>query len=128
MVELPVTMTQDYSLFHVLNDYSTCLWREQISLIRAKDGLMNFIVHPDYIISQKARSVYSELLLHLCELRSQGKTWIPLPREVAAWWRTRSKMNLVNEGGSYRIEGEGSQRARIAYAVLSGDRISYEID
>jgi hypothetical protein len=128
MVELPVTMTQDYSLFHVLDEYSTRLWREQVSLISAKDGLMNFIIHPDYIIPQKAQSVYSELLLLLSELRSQGKTWIPLPREVAAWWRTRSKMNLVNEGGSYRIEGEGSERARMAYAVVSGDGISYEID
>jgi hypothetical protein len=120
-------MTQDYSLFHVLDDYSTGLWQEQIALIRAHHGLMNCIVHPDYIISQKARRVYSELLRHLCELRSQGETWIPLPREVAAWWRTRSKLSLVNEGGSYRIEGEGSQRARIAYALLSGDRICYEI-
>jgi hypothetical protein len=127
MVELPVTMTQDYSLFHVLADYSTGLWQEQIALIRANHGLMNCIIHPDYVISQKAWRVYSELLLHLCELRSQGETWMPLPREVAAWWRTRSKLSLVNEGGSYRIEGEGSQRARIAYALLSGDRICYEI-
>jgi hypothetical protein len=40
----------------------------------------------------------------------------------------RSEMSLVNEGGSWRIEGNGSERARIAYAVLVDDRIVYEIE
>lgn len=125
LVELPVTATQDYSLFHVLGEYSTRLWQEQIAIIRARHGLMSFIIHPDYIISEKPRRVYAELLRHLAELRSQGETWIALPREVAAWWRMRSEMNLVKENGAWRIEGKGSARARIAYAVRSGDAISY---
>ena len=29
ILELPVTTTQDYSLFHILNDYSMRLWKEQ---------------------------------------------------------------------------------------------------
>jgi hypothetical protein len=128
IVEVPVTATQDYSLFHILGDYSTRLWQKQIDLIREKHGLISFIIHPDYIIPKRARNVYSELLSHISKLRSQKETWIALPREVAAWWRLRSKMNLVNEGGPWRIEGNGSERARIAYAVLSGDRICYELD
>jgi hypothetical protein len=128
MIELPVTTTQDYSLFHVLGDYSVRLWQKQIALIRAKHGLMNFIIHPDYIIPERARRVYSELLLCLSALHSNGETWIALPKEVAAWWRMRSDMSLINEGGSWRIEGNGSERAKIAYAVLVDDRIVYELD
>jgi hypothetical protein len=128
IIELPVTATQDYSLFHILGDYSIRLWQKQIALIRAKHGLMSFIIHPDYIIPERARRVYSELLLHLSELRSQEETWIALPKEVAAWWRMRSEMSLVKEGGSWRIEGKGSERARIAYAVLVDDRVVYEIN
>ena len=128
MLELPVTATQDYSLFHVLGDYSIRLWKQQIALIRAKHGLMSFIVHPDYIIAEAARRVYSELLVYLSELRSQGETWIALPGEVAAWWRLRSEMNLVDKGGSWRIEGKGSERARIAYAVLADDKVVYEFN
>ena len=128
IVELPVTTTQDYSLFHVLGDYSTRLWREQISMIRAKHGLISFIIHPDYIIPEKAHSVYGELLFYLSELRSKGETWIALPKEVAAWWRMRSEMEIIQEGGSWRIEGEGSERAGLAFAVLENDRIVYEID
>jgi hypothetical protein len=128
ILELPVTATQDYSLFHVLGDYSLRLWKQQIALIRAKHGLMSFIIHPDYIIAKAAQRSYCELLSYLCELRSQGKTWIALPGEVAAWWRLRSKMDLVYEGGSWRIKGQGSERARLAYAVLVDDKIVYEFN
>jgi hypothetical protein len=127
VVELPVTTIQDYSLFRILGDYSTRLWREQISKIRAKHGLMSFIIHPDYIICEKAQKVYSELLLHLTELRSKGETWIALPMEVAAWWRMRSQMEVVGEEGCWRIEGEGSERAHLAFAVLENDSIVYEV-
>jgi hypothetical protein len=60
MVELPVTTTQDYTLFQMFTDYTIRLWKEQIALIREKHGLMSFIIHPDYIIDEKARSVYVE--------------------------------------------------------------------
>ena len=119
ILELPLTTTQDYSLFNILNYYSIRLWKEQISLILGKHGLISFIIHPDYNIELAARRVYSELLEHLSELRSEGETWIALPRDVAEWWRLRSELNLVNVGGSWRIEGKGSERARLAYAVIN---------
>ena len=127
ILELPLTTTQDYALFNILGDYSMNVWKQQMSLIREKNGLMSFIIHPDYIIEAPARRLYSELLQHLADLRTQGKTWIALPGEIAAWWRLRSKLNLVNEGGSWRIVGEGSGRANLAYAVLENGRIVYEV-
>jgi hypothetical protein len=128
LLELPITMTQDYTLFHILKDYSIDLWKEQISLIRQRHGLMQVIVHPDYIIDKAARGTYAELLGYLAELRTRGETWIALPSEVAVWWRLRSELRLVNEGGSLRIEGEGKQRARIAYATIVDERLTYEFD
>jgi hypothetical protein len=128
MIELPLTTIQDYSLFHILNDYSTRLWKEQISSIREKHGLISVIVHPDYVIENCARRVYVELLEHLCDLRSAGETWIALPGEVAQWWRLRNELKLIRYGNTWRIEGKGSERARVAYAVLKDDRLTYEID
>jgi hypothetical protein len=116
ILEMPVTTTQDYSLFHILNDYSVDLWKQQINLIMEKHGLMNFIIHPDYIIGARERRTYETLLAFLTQLRAEKKVWIPTPREVNDWWRQRMEMTLVEEGGSYRIEGQGSERARIAYA------------
>ncbi len=128
MIELPLTTIQDYSLFHIFNDYSTRLWKEQISRIREKHGLISVNVHPDYIIEKFARRVYAELLEFVCELRSQGETWIALPGQVASWWRQRSELHLVRDGESWRIEGKGNERARLAYAVLDHDRVSYELE
>jgi len=126
ILELPLTTTQDYSLFNILKDYSIRLWKEQISLIRAKHGLISLVTHPDYLIDPRARRVYTDLLRFLSELRLQGETWIALPAEVAAWWRTRSRLNLVRFGNSWRIEGNGSERATVAYAVLENDKLTYE--
>ncbi len=128
ILELPVTMVQDYSLFHILKDYSIDVWKEQISLIREKHGIMQMIIHPDYIRDKAARCVYTELLYYLSELRAGGETWIALPSEVAAWWRLRKELRLVNEAGSWRIEGEGRQRARIAYATIVDEKIAYEFE
>jgi hypothetical protein len=128
ILELPVTTTQDYTLFHILNDYSIGLWQEQIALIRERHGLISFIIHPDYVIDEKAQSVYIDLLHYLTKLRSHGETWIALPREVDSWWRLRSNMDLINVRGSWQIRGEGSERARLAYAVLNDDEtLRYEL-
>jgi hypothetical protein len=127
ILELPLTTVQDYSLFNILNHDSIRLWKQQISLVREKSGLVSFIVHPDYILSQASRSIYADLLRHLCELRSRGETWIALPGEVSNWWRLRSEMSLVNVDGSWEIRGKGSERARLAYAVMKDGQMSYEI-
>src|SRR5262249_58907776 len=49
IVELPLTTTQDYSLFHIVKDPSTEVWKNQIELIISRHGLVSFIVHPDYV-------------------------------------------------------------------------------
>src|SRR5258708_12883080 len=41
IVELPLTTAQDYSLFHILDDYSIKLWKQQLALIRKRNGLMS---------------------------------------------------------------------------------------
>ena len=125
ILELPVTTTQDYSLFHIIGQYSIDLWKTQAQLILQKNGLMNFIVHPDYITSGKAQQTYKDLLAYLSELREKQNVWITLPREADRWWRARSQMKLVSDSGKWRIEGPEKERARIAFARLEDDRIFY---
>jgi hypothetical protein len=127
MLELPVTTTQDYSLFHVLGEYSINLWKQQASIILGGHGLIHFIIHPDYITETRAQSVYQALLEYLNQLRSDHKLWFPLPGEVDRWWRERSAMTLVADSAGWRIGGPGSDRARLAYARLEGDQVFYEI-
>src|SRR5437899_3366494 len=128
LVELPVTTTQDYSLFNILNRYDIELWKEEIDLIKEKHGLLSFIIHPDYVIDQRARASYASLLQHLAELRSNENVWFALPREVNQWWRQRSQMQLVRRSQEWTIEGPGRDRACIAYAYADGEHLRYSIE
>jgi hypothetical protein len=127
ILELPVTSVQDYSLFHVMNDYSTSLWQEQFELIRRRFGLFSPIVHPDYVIEQKARATYLDLLRFLSDKRDRGETWVERPGLIARWWKQRQQMRLAPGPGGWKIEGEGADRASVAYLVRDGSQIRYEL-
>jgi hypothetical protein len=128
ILELPVTTTQDYALFNYLNEYSIDLWKRQIELIMAQHGLVSFIVHPDYITEPREWKVYTSLLAHLAQLRDEQKLWIPMPGEVDRWWRQRAKMTIVEDQYGVRIEGEGSERARVAYASEKDGKLTFELE
>jgi hypothetical protein len=128
ILEIPLTTTQDYALFHILNDYSTDLWKKQSELIQQRHGLLSFITHPDYLVDRRARGVYESLLAYLRQICNRGDIWHTLPQQVDRWWRARGEMKLVENGKGWRIEGPESARARIAYATLDGDRIVYTVD
>lgn len=127
MVELPLTTTQDYSLFHILGEYSIDLWKEEMDFIASSNGLASFIVHPDYVIDPRARHVYENLLQYLSDQCSHAKLWQPLPRDVARWWRDRSHMRIVRRDHSWKVVGPGSERARIAFAQIENGRLTYHI-
>jgi hypothetical protein len=128
LLEIPLTDIQDYSLFNILNEYSTDIWKRQTAIILARHGLMSFIVHPDYIIEPRARATFEALLDHLAQLRDTEDVWTALPREINEWWRQRAAMQLVNTGGGWRIAGAGVERARIAWATEVDGKLSYSVE
>jgi hypothetical protein len=127
ILELPLTTTQDYMLFHLLNQRSIELWKSQIELILAKNGMASFIIHPDYITGPDTISVYRDLLRYLSELGREQGVWITLPAEIDSWWRARNSMSLVRNGSSWRIEGECSERAVLAFARNIDGKLVYEL-
>ena len=127
ILELPLTMTQDYSLFHILGDYSIDLWKKECEQILERNGLISFIVHPDYLVEQRAQNAYVDLLNYLSSLRAEGKLWTALPQDVNFWWRNRSEMKLVQHGDRWHIEGTDKDRARVAFATIEGDRLIYSL-
>ena len=126
ILEIPLTTVEDYSLFHILKDYSIGLWKQQCTLIRGRSGLMSFLAHPDYLIERRARKVYESLLDYLRAMIPEARIWSTLPGEVDLWWRARSQMRLVRRGADWEIEGPERERARVAYAVIDGDQFFYE--
>jgi len=126
VLELPLTTIQDYSLFHVLGEYSIDLWRTQLEMILAKNGLVSFLVHPDYVIQSETQAIYKDLLTMLVELRGRKAVWFALPHEIDSWWRARSRMSVVNDNGSWRVVGEGAERAVLAFARVVDGQLVYE--
>jgi len=127
ILELPVTTIQDYSLFHILGEYSIELWKRQIEMIQANHGLISIICHPDYLQESRAQNTYLELLAHLGRLRSDKGVWLTLPSEVNDWWRLRNNLELVHENGCWQIQGPGRERARIAYANMTHRGVHFHL-
>jgi hypothetical protein len=67
-------------------------------------------------------------LSYLRQLGLRKKIWFALPGDIDHWWRSRSKLRLVDHDGEWRIEGPGAERAKLAFAKLVGDRLEYEVD
>lgn len=127
ILELPVTATQDYSMFHILKQYSIDLWREQAGIIIKGNGLINIITHPDYLIPSDARNTYRQLLAYLAHTCVQRDVWAALPGEINRWWRLRRDLRLVRADNRWQICGEGCERARLAYAALVDGKLAYTL-
>jgi len=128
ILELPVTTTQDYMLLQLLDEASSMgLWKTQLELITGKNGMASFIIHPDHIADANARSVYQRLLGYLREVASKNQAWFSVSSAIDRWWRARGKMNAVADGNTWRIEGEGAERAVLAFARPAGDRLVYDL-
>lgn len=125
-LELPLTTIQDHALLNILNQQTIDLWKLQLELILAKNGLATFLVHPDYIIKPEALETYQQLLRMLNEVQVRKSIWLALPGEIDSWWRQRSKMSVVKDGNSWRIVGKGCERARLAFARSVDGQLVFE--
>ena len=128
ILEIPVTTIQDYTLFNILHDYSINVWKQQTDLIMGRHGLMSFIVHPDYVTEQRERDIYQSLLKHLASLRDEQSLWITTPGEIDRWWRQRAEMQVVETQDGWSIQGDGKERARLAWASEVDGRLVLSLD
>ncbi|MBN1202250.1 MAG: hypothetical protein JXJ20_10380 [Anaerolineae bacterium] len=86
-VELPYTLAQDHTLICVLGEDSARLWKDKLDFIERYGGLALVNAHPDYLIKDTPRQVYTELLQ---AVKDKGNYWHALPRDVARWWCCRT--------------------------------------
>ena len=124
VVELPVTLDQDFTLFELLREPTIRLWTDKSSWIIRHHGLINVIVHADHMTAERLER-YEELLVFL---REQPDGWHAAPRDVARWWRARSRLSVrTGDDGVPTIAGDGAdERARIEFARSGPDGLCYE--
>lgn len=128
LLEIPLTTAQDYTVFHILRDFSPAVWFEQVNSIHKRCGLISVLTHPDYIMEPNALAVYKLLLGELASLRDEGSLWIATPCQLNDWWRERSKLRVERQDGEWRVVGNAASRASIAHAVLCDESICYELN
>ena len=113
MIELPMTLPQDHTLFSILQSVDADLWTRKADLLRERHGMVLALTHPDYAHDPRVAQGYRSLLKHF---HGDAAVWHALPREVAAWWRQRAGTVIRTDGDGWRIEGPAESSARIQFA------------
>lgn len=90
MVELPITLPQDHTIFELLGHDDARMWIDCLDRIRNSCGMACVLTHPDptpsYIGGPGNMKHYATLLDYVKE----WDAWTPLPRDLARWWTARA--------------------------------------
>ena len=121
MVELPITLIQDHTMWELLQRPDIDLWLEKSTWIAENHGLVNLDSHPDYLIDQDRLDLYDEFLGRLTALDGG---WHALPRDVASWWKDRALMSV--DPDALTVTGGEAWNATVAHAREADGRIVYE--
>jgi hypothetical protein len=116
LVELPITLPQDHTLFAILGHTDGALWVDKASELRRRGGMVLALSPPDYAHGA-ALQAWTELLDSVADDQT---AWQALPRDVAAWWRDRAASRLEPGADGWRVVGPAAERAR----VLHGDTVA----
>ena len=113
LVELPITLPQDHTLFAILQDGRGDVWVDKARHLRDRGGMALVLAHPDYATDPHLVAAWERLLE---EFRDDDTAWRALPREVAAWWRGRAASVLRRGPGGWRIEGPAALEGQVELA------------
>jgi hypothetical protein len=118
MVELPITLPQDHTLFVILRR-DDMIWHEKIEVLRREGGMALLITHPDYLVDDAPLKAYERLLRAYCD---DPAVWTALPREVSDWWRRRAATSLRYANGDWEPVGPAASAAAVAFVLPRGGR------
>ena len=110
LVELPITLPQDHTLFIILRQRDASVWINKARQLRDRGGLALLLTHPDYMVDRGLLSAYASFLQ---EFRDGAPPWRALPREVSDWWRSRAASRLEPDGDGWKVVGPASPGATI---------------
>jgi hypothetical protein len=112
MVELPLTLAQDHTLFVILEAEGPEAWIEKAELLRARGGMAQLLVHPDYLEGTPSLGAYRDLLATYAD---DPTAWFALPSHVSGWWRARAATSLVDGPSGWAPSGPAADRAEVRF-------------
>jgi hypothetical protein len=108
LVELPITLPQDHTLFVILRRAGASTWIDKARQLRERGGLALLLTHPDYMTQPRIAEAYVSFL---AEFHGDASAWQALPRDVAAWWRRRAASRVEPFGDGWRVVGPAAGEA-----------------
>ncbi len=124
LVELPITLPQDHTLFEILRHADISVWQQKSSWIEEHGGCILIDVHPDYTNSRESLRLYESFLAFM---KMKPDIWHALPRDVAQWWKVRNQSTLRRDDAGWSVDGPAAGRAAIVKTSLDHDRLRHEI-
>ena len=112
MVELPITLPQDHTLFAILREADGRRWIEKAEHVRREGGMALLITHPDYALNDRSILAYRALLERFA---GDATAWRALPHQVSTWWRRRAASRLEQTPNGWRIIGPAASEASILH-------------
>ena len=110
LVELPITLPQDHTLFSILQHQDGELWIRKARELRDRGGMVLVLAHPDYAHDEPTAEAWRQLLV---EFADDTTVWQALPREVASWWRRRASSRLSRDGADWVVRGPAAGEGRV---------------
>jgi len=91
-VEIPYTLAQDFTLFILLKEKDTSIWKQKLDWIAQKGGLALLDTHPDYMAFHGEKLCLAEYpadfyedFLDYAKTQYSGRYWHGLPRDFVAF-------------------------------------------
>jgi len=110
MVELPLTVPQDHTVYEILQQPDLSIWERKADWLEQVGGLVMINAHPDYLTSAARLRDYEQFL---GRMKQRAGMWHALPRQIAAWWRERDESCIRLENGRPVAWGPAARRATV---------------
>ena len=96
-VEMPYTLVQDFTLFILMKEKDSSIWKKKLDWIAENGGMALINVHPDYINFENKTSLeeysinYYTDFLKFIKRNYANKYWNVLPLQLSNFWMQNSK-------------------------------------
>ncbi len=106
-IELPYTLPQDFTLFILMKEKNSDIWKRKLEWIAENQGMVLLNTHPDYMKFENrnglkgenySASIYEEFLDWIGEYY-QDQYWNALPREIALFWKQSYPVSHNKQAG-----------------------------
>jgi len=101
-IELPYTLPQDHTLFILMGEKDTAIWKKKLAWIVERGGMALVIVHPDYMnFGTTRRTSWEYPASHIADFlefvrdKYEGQYWHALPKDVAHFWKRNFQIEEV---------------------------------